>query len=299
MEYLRSLINFSKSQVRHHSNKMLNHLTRYTMNKKLDKVIASGKYQYTEFSHMKNHKRSDTLFILGSGPSINDLTQEEIALIEKHDSLSMGYFMFKRVVKNTFHLVHDIQLCFLDNFFLTYNDRFQDCKEYVKPLHAINDKQPVYILQGKPTGIDGPMLAAEELLPPGAPFTVYRERKKSRGLDVLPDRRQWTLIHGGGTLCDCIHFGFLMEYKKIVLVGVELTTREYFFPLTGFLAPIDTLPRLELHTTTGRMLVMIPRWAEEMKKQNTELFVYTKKSLLMHFLPLWNWDDGKKDSVYD
>ncbi|MBT89144.1 MAG: hypothetical protein CMN79_01465 [Spirochaetales bacterium] len=274
---------------------MLNHLTIYKMNKKLDKVVGSGKYQYIEFSNMKDHKRSDTLFVLGSAPSINDLTPEEIALIEQHDSISMGYFMFKRVIKNTFHLVHDIQLCYLNNIFISYNDRLQDCKEYAKPFHAIKDKQPVCILQGMPTGIDGPMLAAEELLPEGAPFTVYRERKKSRRLNILPDRREWTLIHAGGTLCDCIHFGFLMEYKKIVLVGVELRTREYFFPLTGFLAPINTLPLLELNTTAGRMLVTIPRWAEEMKKYGTELSVYTKKSLLMHFLPLWDWDDSKQN----
>jgi len=42
---------------------------------------------------VQQHKKSDTLFILGSGPSINLITESEWAHIREHDSVGFNWWM--------------------------------------------------------------------------------------------------------------------------------------------------------------------------------------------------------------
>jgi len=260
-------------------------------------VLDENIYDYINFSDMGAYRQSDTLFIFGCGPSLKDLNQKEIEKFKQCDSLSFSNFVYNPILECRFHLLHEIGYQY-NKYYSSYNFHRQKCAEWAEYLTKFK-RQPIYILQGDPYGLGSRMLVGERLLPHGCSLTIYKERQNSRRLDILPDRKEWSLIHSGGTLIDCIHLGFLMGYKKIALVGVDLTSSQYFYLPDGEMES-NMLWGKEIewkledpHPSTARMIQVIPRWGRMLREQGTDLYIYSPKSLLSHFLPLWDWKKAK------
>src|SRR5262249_36622754 len=53
---------------------------------------------------LSQHRRSETLFILGSGPSINQISEERWRFIASHDSVGVNMWLYHRFVP-TFYVV--------------------------------------------------------------------------------------------------------------------------------------------------------------------------------------------------
>jgi hypothetical protein len=246
-------------------------------------------YTLKPMPEIAQYKQSDTMFIFGSGPSVNDLTPDELQRIRCCDTLSFNRFCYKPVVECTFHLTHDIYGEWKP---LNWQFHVEKCRFYANSFFKYQ-RQPIHLLQGEPSGFASRMLLAESLLPPQSICSIYEERRNSRNMAILPDRSEWTLMHGRGTLIDCVHFAFLMKYSKIVLVGVDLTNTAYFFLKEGERDPDNERRGIQLadkHTTSDAMMELLPKWASVMKTAGSELFVYSKRSMLASCLPLFNWD---------
>jgi hypothetical protein len=122
---------------------------------------------------------------------------------------------------------------------------------------------------------------------------VYQETPDSRNLDFLPSRTEQSLAHCGGTLIDCVHFGYLMGYRRIVMVGVDLTSCAYFFLPEGVNDPDNERRGIKLnapHATADRMLYVLPRWKKVMAEGGTEMLVYSDQSMLRKFMPKFEWE---------
>ena len=64
----------------------------------------SESYRILDSQAVKRTRSSDTLFILGSGPSLNLVGKKEQHIIQQHDSLGMGLsFLFDRIIP-TYHI---------------------------------------------------------------------------------------------------------------------------------------------------------------------------------------------------
>lgn len=53
---------------------------------------------------IKNYKTSDTVFLLGSGPSINDMTDDDWAVIKRHDSIGFNFSMIHEHIPSMYML---------------------------------------------------------------------------------------------------------------------------------------------------------------------------------------------------
>jgi len=83
-----------------------------------------------------------------------------------------------------------------------------------------------------------------------------------------------------------------MQYREIILVGVDLTNCGYFFLPAGVNDPDNERRGIKVtdqHATAGRMLKLLPRWATYLRERDTELRVYSPKSALAASLELFKW----------
>ena len=105
------------------------------------------------------------------------------------------------------------------------------------------------------------------------------------------------LIHKKGTLTDAISFGYFMGYKKIILVGVDLYDRRYFYTTEnktsialGENVDIDNFGKTagDNHQTVDNGIVnLVRKWKFYLNKNNVQLLIYNKKSLLSKVLKIY------------
>jgi hypothetical protein len=58
------------------------------------------------FEELRHARRTDTLFILGSGPSLLDVTPDQWSYVSRHDSFGINYSFMLDFVP-TYHLIED------------------------------------------------------------------------------------------------------------------------------------------------------------------------------------------------
>src|SRR5205085_9086375 len=97
------------------------------------------------------------------------------------------------------------------------------------------------------------------------------------------------LTHNRGTLSECVNFAALMGWRQIVLAGVDLYDRRYFW-----LGPEEPLIRdatvHSQHRTAG-FVESIRAWRDSFERNGIRLYSYNPRSLLVPTLPVWQWPD--------
>lgn len=175
-------------------------------------------------------KRSDCLFILGSGASINQLSEDDFALIGRHDSVGFNFW-----------LIHD----FVPTYYLlelspneVRNDTFFELLE--QRAHAYSGVP--LIVQYKlwrryQSGFDrvpGQLLSSIYLHAPWALLSPTERVLRMAltfwrlcGLGV--GWRLEHLIHHRASLVLAVFFGLACGYRRLVLTGVDLKDSRYFW----------------------------------------------------------------------
>lgn len=167
----------------------------------------------------KKYKKSDTIFILGCGNSINDLSEEDWLKISKFDSIGVNYF-YSHYFMPTFHMIelgasNESAEC-LNTHLLNLEQRKSE-QVFVHLRHLLsNDKIK---LNDKFNNL--------HLYSP----SILKGTSKSFVKKII-DR--WygtnnTLIHHASNLDCTIHFAYQMGYKNIYLLGVDLNNNQYFW----------------------------------------------------------------------
>ena len=127
------------------------------------------------------------------------------------------------------------------------------------------------------------------LLPENAPIYFYKTF--SRKEDALPQSDlERGLIHYGGSLSDVVSLAYSMGYKKMVLVGVDLYDRRYFWTKDGETRKEDlwrNASKDDTHNTAKPIISLMKKWNEHFKENGIELFVYNPKSLLNEVLSVY------------
>ena len=228
-------------------------------------------------------RTSDTLFIFGSGYSINQITNIEIKHFESNQTLSFNWFPHQKLVKIDYHLIREIthndfsskvwKPALKEYTDLISNNQFYSDTTFLmqKGLKAINSNR---ILQYKLISKSNRIFQWNSLRIDGRISNSI-----SKGLS-----------HKFSTLFECINFGYLMGWKHIVLVGIDLYDKRYFW------LPYDKMRNwkqsgskvTELHNTARpAMFGTMKSWASQLNKNGTELYVYNPKSLLSSILPIY------------
>ena len=95
------------------------------------------------------------------------------------------------------------------------------------------------------------------------------------------------LTHGQGTLAECVNFAALLGWKQIVLVGIDLYDRRYFWLPKD--QPREMNDSVEVvHSTAINGLVELMRdWRAFYQARGIALYVYNRRSLLAGVMPVW------------
>jgi len=261
---------------------------------------AARHYQIHPFSELDlcSLKRSETLFILGNGPSINQISAARWRAIESRDTIASNFWLYHPFVPNLyfFELIDpraapDIyaELVRLAN---SRASRYRSVVKIVTELHrerlsmleVLSPEWRENIYTFKPV----PLAARNE-----GEFAYALRYLKKKGVFQAAQGTQY-LFKYGLTLTALLALAVRMQYRQIVLCGTDLRTSAYFYDDRN-LYPDVMLPR---RTSSGAFftltdipwMVKIDSVMRVIKKElldpaGIELYVENRSSALWPEIP--------------
>lgn len=249
-------------------------------------------------SDFLKYKTSDTIFLLGSGPSISDIESEQWEFIRRKDSIGFNFF-----------LAHP----FVPRFFM-YQEAGDAMRETLRRSRERYKGVP-FIVRGSRFASGG-LGEASECLDAfeGSEVFFLRELPISSDCGISPKGMfrfveiQGYLSHGvianfvpkwGCTLGLLLSWAFQMGYKKIVLCGMDMQNGNHFWdePSLEYLKKDYPLPGPSpLHTFTDPRLrpITVPdyvysfaEWA--LDRANVNIFVSSPRTVLYPKIPLFDF----------
>jgi hypothetical protein len=254
-----------------------------------------GRRRYTRLSEgeLRAARRSDTVFIFGSGASLNDLSTAEWSHFARHDVFGFNLFYYARWIPVGFHLLRGTY--YGDLRWQTYANEVA-AEIRTNPCFA----ETIVILQEEYTAELGNTLIGSGVLPTRNRIFRYRTARA----DGLPTHSfREGLRHTAGTLTDAVNCAYLLGWKHIVLVGVDLYDSRYFFlpadqtlgqdPATGTTIGVERnawrgQTAAEPHNTARIGIIeLMAQWRPALASEGIGLSVYNPRSLLAQVLPVY------------
>lgn len=257
--------------------------------------LARRHYALLDESGLRESRRSDTVFVFGSGASLNDIAPREWNAIAEHETLGFNHFWRQTWVRVDYHVIRG-------GLYGETNMRPQAEKVAygirANPRYA----NSIFLMQEDFLGAFPNYVVGHRLLAPGSRLFRYR----TRGGPGLPTRSFAEGVrHAPGTLSDAVNCASLIGWKEIVLAGVDLYDSRYFFlppdqtitqdPATGtVVAGTKNAYRGqrydEIHNTARAGVVeQMAAWGEALASEGVRLSVYNPRSLLADVLPVFEW----------
>lgn len=176
--------------------------------------------------NLQPYKTCDTLFILGSGPSINDLTGKQWVHISARDSIGFNFFLLHPHVPT----YYSVELR------PAYTDLFLECYRATAPeFKKIPVLSNLYNLMNLPEKQLNSIRQSISNLYGTAP-RMFKGAGKQNLEEILHyhySTRNFVednlLIHYRASLMLTLSLGVLLGYKNIVLAGIDMSSNDYFF----------------------------------------------------------------------
>ena len=252
----------------------------------LRSLAARRAYRLVDPDELRGRRRSDTVFVFGSGASLNDVAEDEWRAIAAHDTFGFNWFVHERFVRCDFHLIRGIPDTDVDPAVWK-----PQLAEYFRTI-AENPcfAETAFLVQRGFGAINGNRALGYRLLPPDRP--VLRWRSSRAPLEALPSRSFADgLVHGHSTLQDAVNAAYLLGWRRIVLTGVDLYDRRYFWLPAGETRPLDAARGAAAASAHSRadtgMIAALGRWREWLAREGVELVVHNPRSLLAEVLPVY------------
>jgi hypothetical protein len=177
-------------------------------------------------------KKSDTVFLLGSGPSINAIPGYRWSAIKRHDSMGCNFWLFHKFVPTFyFHEVIPSRDRVRSTVYRNLAERrAKDYEHCVKIMTGLIDLAPEFDLF-RPDAWAGDLHTVNTI-----PVAARNEREFVYGLRLLRSLRLFResekisfIFKQASSVTGLISFALRMGYKQIVLCGVDLHSGEYFY----------------------------------------------------------------------
>ena len=245
----------------------------------------AGRHRVISEAELGRTRKSDTIFVFGSGYSLNAIPADEWCRIARHDTMGFNWFVHQGFVRCDYHLVREIGPTDLDEsvwraYLVDYFDRLR-----TNPMFS----DTILLVQRGFNATNGNRAIWLNLIPSGQ--RVFRW-KSIPDIDAPITALSRGLAHGRGTLCECVNFAALMGWTRIVLTGVDLYDRRYFW--LGHDEPRLEDPTIEVtHATALAGIVStLADWSLQLRARGIQVFVHNPRSLLAQALPVWNPAQG-------
>ena len=184
---------------------------------------SAGDWEIVPREKLKNSKTSDTIFILGSGPSLGWLNLEQIRVINENDSLGISLsFLFDKIIPN-YHLLPLERESAENRGRTTMLNLFQDYRLSYKETIMLLEKKILFRL-GHPRWIP-------QAFPVNPRIHYWRSKKKaqfSASAGFNTESFEKSLIYRG-SLTLALDIAVSLEYQTIVLIGVDPRRWRYFY----------------------------------------------------------------------
>jgi hypothetical protein len=250
-------------------------------------------YESVTADELRAARRSDTVFVFGSGYSLNDITAAEWERIAEHDTFGFNAFWNQCWVDVGFYLIRG---AIYDE--PRWRPFAEQTAEGLRASPQLADT--IYLLQSEFLGQFANQLVGYELLPGGSRLFRYHTSRESG----LPERTFAAGIkHEAGTLTDVVHCAYCIGWTTIVLVGVDLYDNRYFWleadatlandAATARVVPakVNNVRNLRwdaTHNTVRNGIVEIMGgWAQHFARVGVRLEVWNPRSLLADVLPVY------------
>ena len=249
-------------------------------------ICNKWRYRYLSEDELTQSKKSDTVFIFGSGYSINDISYDEWRNFEKHDTISFNWFLYQNFVRIDYHIVKEIAPNDIE-----FEIWYPKLKEYAERLSSNPFyKNAIILVQKGRKAISSNRLFGLNLVSTDSNY--FRYKICSRNKITYPSFSLSNGLVHNGTLAMCINFAITMGWKKIILVGIDLYDRRYFWLKKDESRDTDILRGVKVDTThnMGKTTIgIVSKWNNKLLKRNIELFIYNPKSLLSEVLPVFSF----------
>lgn len=194
----------------------------------IDAIDPQSGIRSTAALPLDHLKQSDTLFILGSGASIEALTPEQWQHIERCDSIGFNFWLIHDHVP-TYYMFEAAPVYAQERDDVMRRLMVQRKDDYRDVVFINNHRHWLHL--GK-TLADYPDLIRSRLyLHAPFYFPVFRAWQMRRCFDywMRTGRGVRNLVHHGATLSSAILFGIVAGYQQIVTLGIDLNHSDYFW----------------------------------------------------------------------
>jgi len=246
-------------------------------------------------------KKSDTIFILGSGPSINDITNKKWEYIKLHDSIGFNYwfihdfvpsmYVFQKFNERMLNIFNDKYDFYKETPFIIRGSKF--AKEGVNNLTGNKNfellrNNPVYYLREYP-------VHSRCSIKPNLLINYFE------ALGLMPHGKISNFIPKlRGTLGLLIVLSYQMGYKKIVLCGMDMHSSDHFWDYEPYIKvkekynlPDKGKANINTFTDKNRSPNTVPVYVKALRdwmyeKSNVEISIVNEKTLLYPDIPVFN-----------
>lgn len=172
-----------------------------------------------------SYKTSDTIFVLGSGYSINSIDSKQWDVIKKHNSIGFNWFC-KHKFEPTFYLIRE-----------QANNRNRSSPDetpniLISRLNEYSNTAGIIVDVSKHSPHSYNYSKDENLK---LPCVVLRDNKSNKSIksivrNIHRDPFSKTgIIHGSCTPISVTHLMHFLGYQRIVFVGIDLYDSRYFW----------------------------------------------------------------------
>ena len=287
--------------------------------KSILRVKKYSKNGYESFSllDLQKHRKSDILFLLGSGPSINELNKSDWDKITSNDSWGFNFWFCHDFIPKKYFLQSPISnlnnpehLNALDNMMtnmlMDKRKKYEKVKFFLRG-DGVNDYRFHKTKIGKTIftqGFDYSFLpelivSSKSRIPPKAIIRqMYLAGFFSKKNKLMP------IPKFGSTITELISFGLINGYKKIILCGIDMNDGGHFYDSNQYykkykylkvLSDLNNSKNIHEHMdkntrkyTIKHIILELNNLAKE--KFNAEIFVSSSTSSLYPEIRKYEFD---------
>jgi hypothetical protein len=215
------------------------------------RLVEAGVGPDIKDAGLNEYKSSDTLFVLGSGSSINDITEPQWDHIDAHDSVGLNRWPVHSF-QPTYH-VFEIRMgpehaAFRNTYLdlLEYRrEAYRDIPIILKDAAAVHGSLRPHHL---PDWLAGNLIISRD---EGFRHIVGWDASADRNKELLAYLKSAGYFDTGsmkmlyrkrGSISYLIHLGVVLGYDNIVLCGVDMVDSDYFFDDQEALRDGDEVP---------------------------------------------------------
>ena len=238
-------------------------------------------------------KNSDTLFIYGTGSSLNNISDTNYETIKKFDSVSINLFPNTKI-----HLSHYILGEGIYYLLYLFNSE-KDNKAKDEYDSIINTLKTVYkntnIIMIKKYVNSMTFLnkyyskVKEDLIDLKDNIYEVECGKSTQTIEFPENHILKKLYHHNGSICCAINYAIQMKYNKIVFAGVDLYNCLFKTPSYITKKLYDNVDIVDVINDKHPSFKPIFNYLKYIKKSNNKInfYTYNPKSLLTKLIPIY------------